>query len=694
MKISLFTLLLNIIVVLTGIAQSNNKYFPEDKLITVGTFYFPEQWPESQWERDFKKMAEMGFEYVHMGEFSWAFLEPEEGKYDFKWMDKAVELAARQGLKVMLCTPTATTPVWMGLKYPEVYVMNGNYLRGEHGSRQNNSLANEKFQEFSYKIVEALARHYGSNEHVWGWQLDNEPEAKEDYSPSAQEAFRNWLESKYVSIDKLNEAWGTSFWSLTYTSFDEIRIHNTNAIVWWGNNPHAVLDFKRFTAQTQANFLNRQAEILKQFISPKQFVTTNYAALPGGTDPRLSTSLDFPAFTSYPNGGSANLGKDGFRMGNPDNLLLCNDYYKTISNGVYGVMELQPGQVNWGSPNSLLMPGALRMWLWQCFGSGADFVSSYRFRQVLFGVEQYHSGIMKNDGITPSQGGIEYMQFIKEMRELEKLDLKNDAPNKYQHMKAAILWSHENMWDHSRQPQNRDWNLLGHVQNYQKILRSFGAPVDFIAETDDLSKYSVLVVPAYQSVDSSLVEKWKDFAVNGGDLIITCRTASKTRDGHFWEAGWGAPVYSLIGAEIDSYDMLPGYQRGKIGMDGMQYDWNKWGEQLKPYHPEYIKAIFNDQFYKGTTAVVQRKLGKGTVTYIGVASADGALETKILKELYDARDLSTMAYPEGVFVSWNKGVFVAVNYSSNTHSIELPASANIIFGETQIVPAGVLVWSE
>ncbi|MBN1925761.1 MAG: beta-galactosidase, partial [Prolixibacteraceae bacterium] len=161
--------------------QKPSSFLPQKKLMTIGVFYYPEHWPESQWNRDFKNMAEMGFKYVHMGEFSWAFLEPVEGKYDFKWLDKAVSLAAKNGLKVMLCTPTATTPVWMGIHYPETYVMNSDYRRGEHGTRQNNSLANEKFRELSAKIVEAMAKHYGNNPSVWGWQLDNEPEAKPDY---------------------------------------------------------------------------------------------------------------------------------------------------------------------------------------------------------------------------------------------------------------------------------------------------------------------------------------------------------------------------------------------------------------------------------------------------------------------------------------------------------------------------------
>jgi beta-galactosidase len=158
MKGKVFSIALLLLINFLAIAQNTKNFFPEDKLMTVGTFYFPEHWPQSQWDRDFAKMNEMGFEYVHMGEFSWAMLEPEEGLYDFEWLDKAVELAAKHGLKVMLCTPTATTPVWMGIKYPEIYHIDENYQLGEHGSRQVNSNSNPIYRDFSAKIIHHLGK--------------------------------------------------------------------------------------------------------------------------------------------------------------------------------------------------------------------------------------------------------------------------------------------------------------------------------------------------------------------------------------------------------------------------------------------------------------------------------------------------------------------------------------------------------
>jgi len=689
----LLILLLLFTQVIYGLTQNPNRFFPEEKLMTIGTFYFPEHWPKNQWDRDFAKMAEMGFEYVHMGEFSWIFLEPEEGIFNFEWLDVAIELAAKHGLKVMLCTPTATTPVWMGLKYPDTYIMNSNYQRGEHGTRQNNSLTNEKYRELASKIVHEMGKHYGNNSKIWGWQLDNEPEAKEDYSPSAQDAFRQWLKNKYKTIEELNRSWGTAFWSITYNSFNEIKIHNSNSVGWWGSNPHALLDFKQFTAEVQADFLNEQATILRKYILPEQFITTNYVAVANNANPRLSDQLDFMAFTSYPNGGSANLGKDGFRLGDPDRLMVANDYFRTIK-GVTGVMEVQPGQVNWGNPNALLLPGTVRMWLWHCFGSGSSFASSYRFRQILYGAEQYHTGILQNDGVTPSQGGFEYQQFIQEIRNLEKMKVSKTIPEKYDRMKTAILWSHQNLWDHNRQPQNGNWSIWSHTLKYHRALKSLGTPVDYISENDNFNQYVMLIVPAYHAVDSALVDKWRSFAEQGGDLVITCRTATKTREGHFWEAGWGAPIYDLIGASVKAYDMLPSNQNASVTMNGINYEWNKWGELIIPDETTTVLAHYNNQFYSGMAAVITRKLGKGSVTYVGVETNNGNLEKLLLQQKFKQRRIETNNYPEGVFVSWNKGFWVAVNYSSETHNIELPADAKIVLGEQALSPAGVLVWVE
>ncbi|HLP04234.1 MAG TPA: beta-galactosidase [Paludibacter sp.] len=675
-------------------SQNVNQFFPEKDLITTGIYYYPEHWPESQWERDIQKIASMGYEFVHIAEFAWFKMEPVEGKYDFAWLDKVMALCAKYNLKVVMCTPSATTPTWMRLKYPETFIMDGHYIRAENGTRGLGSVVNSKYRMFTSRIVAEMAKRYGQNKIVTGWQVDNEPPAISDYSPDSQNAFRLWLKNKYKTIDELNRAWGAAFWSQWFSDFKQVVIPNTNLVGWWGNNPTALLDFKRYEADAQAEFLDMQAGVLRKYISGQQYITTNYTAVCTGANSSKTKKLDFASYTSYPNGGAANIGETGFRLGDSKSILFAAEYYKAVG-GLTGVMEIQPGPVNWGSYNPLLLPGTVRMWLYHSFAAGGKLACSYRFRQILYGSEQYHSGVIKTDGVTPSQGGEEYMQFMKEIRELRR-HYKEGAkmPEKLASRSTAILWNLENYWSIDRQKQTYQWDAWNYPVKFLEMAKSLGAPTDVIPETADFSKYKVLIVPAYELADSALVKKWTEYVQNGGNLILTCRTATKNRDGHFWEGECAAPISGLIGAHVKATDMLSGYARGSIMMNNSTYNWNNWADLLDADKGTEVLATYDNQFYKGKTAVVRRRLGKGSVTYIGVDTDDSKLEKDILRNAYQEVGATTENYPEGVYVYWRDGFYVAVNYSSTDYKMNLPESAKILVGEATVKPAGVLVWSE
>ena len=459
----------------------------------MGIYYYPEHWDKSEWERDIKNISEIGFEFIHMAEFAWIDMEPKEGGYNFEWLDEVIKLATKYNLKVILGTPTAISPVWMGIKYPEIYLMESNYQRAEHGTRAQQSLSNPVWRRFSKNIIEKMGERYGNNPAVIGWQLDNEPEAKADYSSSSQKAFRIWLKNKYKTIQDLNKAWGTAFWSQTYSDFNQIKIHNADHVGWWGTNPHALLDFKRYTADTQAKFLDFQANILRPLISEKQFITTNYTATTPYADPRRTKELDFNSFTSYLNKGYSNIGNKGFRLGDPKELSFALSFFKQDDN-ISGIMELQPGPTNWGNVNPMIQPGALRMWLYNCFAEDLSFACSYRYRQINYGAEQYHSGITKLDGVILSQGGKDYKKTISEMKLLRTAyDSKVKIPEEIKARKTALLWNYDNAWSMGRQGQTSQWNTLQFFQKYLEIVKSFGAPADIVYEDDALNDYAVVI---------------------------------------------------------------------------------------------------------------------------------------------------------------------------------------------------------
>jgi beta-galactosidase len=224
--------------------------------------------------------------------------------------------------------------------------------------------------------------------------------------------------------------------------------------------------------------------------------------------------------------------------------------------------------------------------------------------------------------------------------------------------------------------------------------KAHGAPLDYVGEEDWFDRYPFLIVPAYQLVDAALVEKWRRYAEGGGHLILTCRTGQKDKNGQLPEAPWAGMIAPLIGAEVEMFDGLLADGRGRVRMDGAGYEWNRWADVLKPREGTEAVAAYADQFYAGKPAVVTRRLGRGTVTYIGVDTLDGRLEKDVLRKVYGRAGAEIENYPPGVYVEWRDGFFVAVHYSSAAFVVPVRPGSAIIVGSNPLPPAGVLVWRE
>ena len=673
-------------------SQAEKPYFAPEELITVGAFYYPEHWAEDQWERDIKNMADLGLEVVHMGEFSWAALEPEEGVYDFAWLDTAVELAEENGLKVILCSTTATPPAWLSTKHPEILRVNEDGNRLAHGRRQQASFSSDFYREYSLGMIEKLAERYGDNPTVIGWQLDNEPKGTVDYSENATERFRDWLEEKYGTIDALNEAWGTSFWSMTYNNFDQITLPRISLGM---NNPHHHLDHDRFMAHETASHLALQAETIRQHASEDQWITTNFENDRGDADPWLSKDLDFVSYTTYmAHAYNMGIGEEGYRRGMPHHIVRATDFYRPIG-GVTGIMELQPGQINWSRvANPLLEPGVVRMWLWHVYAAGNDFALTYRFRQPVFGSEMYHYGIMDPDGVTPSYSGIDFSTFSKEIQQLRgEYDPDHEQNEEYLSRKTGILVNRDNRWRQERRPLSNEWDYYELVfDHYYPVVKSFAAPVDFIDEEKDFADYPVIIAPAYQLLDEELVEKWREYVAQGGHLVIGPRSGQMNRDGQLWQARRSELILDLIGAEIFAFDIIPSPEDGSVEFDGGSYAWNIWGDILEPMEGTETWATYETSFYEGMAAVTHRELGEGTVTYIGPYSDNAALEKAVLRRVYLQAGIAIEDLPEGMMMEYRDGFGIAVNYSDQEYEVPAPENAEFIFGDRNIDSLGVSVW--
>lgn len=666
-------------------------------LMPVGAYYYPEHWKPEQWERDIRRMAELGFSFTHYAEFAWAALEPEEGKYNFGWLDTCVNLAARYGLKVIMCTPSPCPPAWLSQKHPDILIVRDDGIKVHHGMRLNANGANPVYQQYLEKIIRKMAERYGNHPAVWGWQLDNEPhfEGLYDYSAFAQADFRQWLRRRYSSIDSLNKAWGAAFWSLTYNNFDQIRIPNARESF---TNPHALLDFQRYTADALAAALRFQAQLLRRMVSSRQWITTNYAYykfLPCVDMFRNRPDLDFASHTMYLLSTYLNThsGPLAYRLGSGMELSFSSELARSV-NGFTGIMELQPGQINWGKWNAQPLPGAVRMWIWHSFGLGDKFTCTYRFRQPLFGGEQFHKGIMEPDGVTVSPGGLEYVQAIREMNALP-VPVNPTLPSRIAGRHTAFLWNQENLLGMEGSRHTNSWDSWQHYYTYYSALKRMGSPVTFLQETDsfDVKQYPFLVAPAYEMLDNRLVEKWRRYVQQGGTLILSSRTGMKNKQGHLWESLLQQPIWSLIGAKVDYYDHLPPGTKGTIRMGGKDYSWNVWADKLTPDAQTEVMATHADQFYQGSAVVVRRKLGKGQVYYIGAHSEGGELETSVLRQAFTGAGATILNLPDYVFQEWRDGYEVVVNYTSEPYTVNLTEGSRVLIGSRVVPPGGVCVFT-
>jgi beta-galactosidase len=432
--------------------------------------------------------------------------------------------------------------------------------------------------------------------------------------------------------------------------------------------------------------------MIRKYTLPSQWVTSNYIPYYDVGYIGMSRELDFITYTKYLVAGyTRGIGLQGYRLGDPLSIAMSNDFFRPVA-GVYGVFELQPGQVNWGVVNSQPLPGAVRLWLWHVFAGGSSMACTYRYRAPLYGYEQYHYGIVGPDGVTPTPGGLEFRQFMEEIQLLRKQNLNAALPESYKNRKAAILYNHENIWGMEKNKQTAQWNSIGHITKYYGALKALGAPVDFIRDTFDFTAYPLLIAPAYQQLDKAMVDKWTNYVKNGGNLVLTCRTGYKDRDMHLWEAPFAAPMYDLIGAGIEFYDLPAPYAPDTVVTNHGRYPWNSWGDILKPRPGTETWGTYAGDFYAGRPAVISRKLGKGTVTYVGADSRDGQLEKEVLERVYAGMKVPLEHFPEGILVEYRDGFGIGLNYSDKEYTFPIPDHASILAGTRTLKPAGVVVW--
>ena len=520
---------------------------------STGVCYYPEHWPESLWAADARSMVEAGISWVRLAEFSWIKMEPQEGVYDFDWLDRAVGALGRAGLKIIMCTPTATPPKWLVDKMPDMLAVDENGQKRFYGSRRHYSFSHQGYIKECERIAKVLAERYGPHPYIGAWQTDNEYGCHDtaiSWCHSAKTRFRLWLATYYGSIEALNEAWGTIFWSMSYRSFDEIELPNLTVTE---ANPIHNMDFRRFATDEVVHFNKCQADIIRQYSGDKP-VSHNFMGDFNQFNARaVAGHLDIATWDSYPLGFLQNmqmnarkdpkLEADCLRIGDPDFQAFHHDLFRGMAR--LWIMEQQPGPVNWAAYNPIPLAGAVRLWSWEAFAHDAEVVSYFRWRQAPFAQEQMHAGLMYRDN-QPAPGLREARQVNDELKRIV-LDETLKAP-------IALIHDYEADWMSELDGQSEDFYYLRLVLDIYRAVRQNGGSMDVLGPDDALDGYQLILLPSLLYVSDNLATR---LATSGAHIMAGPRTGIKTKEFQLPQSLTTTGLSALTGFQTQRIDALP-----------------------------------------------------------------------------------------------------------------------------------------
>lgn len=623
-----------------------------------GAAWYPEQWTPTDWEKDLMLMEAAGINVVRIGEFAWSTLEPAEGKYDFTWMDRAIRMAEAHHIKVVIGTPTDTPPAWLTQKYPETLRIDGNAARAEHGGRRQFSNASPLYRKFCREIVGKLAERYGHDANVIGWQIGNEY-TEESFDAETRTMFQDWLRTRYKTLDALNTAWTTSYWSETYSDWNQIPLTAK------AGNPGLMLDHKRFVTDTWKSFQQNQIDVLRPAVQARQFITTNVGGLAWSDNwdhYAINESLDIASWDPYVGQGHLNAYDHAF----------LSDFVRGWKRQNFWVMETQPGFVNWAPISNALYPGEVRAMAWESIGHGADAVLFWQWRSALNGQEQYHGTIVGTDG-NPVPLYDEVKTIGTEFKALSAA-IAGTKPSS----EVALLTSYDSRWAIDFQPHSKLYDQKKVFLDYYAPLEDITHAVDVVNVTAPLDRYKIVFAPQLNVIPENLARRLTDYVKHGGTLVLGPRSGLKDEFNRLNTQRQPGPLVPLLGGRVEQFyaldESLP--VSGTMGSGTVSV----WGEDLST-KAENTSVILryskNRTWLNEKPAAIARNLGKGRIVYLG-----GLLDTKLMREfvkgeLQNAKVTPWLgALPVGIEAMRRSGagknIVILINHGATPSTVDLP----------------------
>ncbi len=607
--------------------------------IFYGGDYNPEQWPEAVWDEDMRLMKQAGVNLVSIAIFSWATLQPDERTYCFDWLDRLLDKLAAHGIFADLATASASQPAWVSVNYPDVLPVDQHGNRISHGSRQSYCPNSPTYRRLNQALVRRLAERYRNHPALVMWHINNEYACHTAvcYCDNCALAFRKWLQQRYGSVARVNEAWGTDFWSQTYYQWPEIippRRTSTFA------NPGQVLDYQRFMSDSLFGCCQAELAILKE-ITPTIPVTTNFM---GDFKPldyfQWAEPLDVVSWDSYPNPAPE---------GNPAWAAFNHDLMRGLKDGQpFVLMEQAPSQVNWRSYNPNKRPGVMRLWSYQALARGADGIMFFQWRQSRKGAEKFHSAMINAWGDEQSRVYREVVQLGNELAGLAEL-LDATVP-----AQVAIVFDYENWWavEFEQQP-SVALQYLEQIRNFYEPLFAMNIPVRFVAATADLKPYQLVIAPLLYMVKPGVAERIERYVAEGGTFVTTCFSGIVDATGGFFPEGYTGPLQAVLGLRVAEFDALePQMSNGlrinePICVLNGEYRCRHWCDIVKLDTATAV-AEFTEDYYSGSAAVTVNRFQAGLAYYIAT-QPEPAFYRKFIQTLCVAREIiPTLNVPQGV----------------------------------------------
>ncbi|MFZ0662900.1 MAG: beta-galactosidase [Acidobacteriaceae bacterium] len=613
--------------------------------VLYGAAYYHEYEPYERLNEDVKLMKAAGLNVVRMGESTWSLWEPEDGQFEYAWMDRVVDAMGKAGIKVIMGTPTYSIPTWLYKEHPEILARPLGGAKVFYGMRQNMDFDNPTFRFYAKRVITNLVEHYRNNPYVIGWQVDNETSSYGASNPDVFAGFVDHLKKKFGTTENLNKAWFLNYWGEDVNSWADMPTRDD------AQSTGYKLEWSRWQQIRVTRYLAWQAALVRKYRRPDQFVTTDFAGgmKPDVNEEAVAAHLDIAAMNDYH-------GTQDHYDGSQQSLV--EDYARSLKQSNFLVTETNAQTTDWDS--AFQYPpydGQLREDVYTHIANGADMVEYWHWASIPANQETYWKGVLGHD-FEPNRAYREVSRTAHELQrigpQLVGMRLRNQV---------AILWSRDSMNAIDFMPftwSGPQWTSGHPVAGYSSLVRQFhnalyslNAGADFVfPETADFSRYKLLIVPALYISDDALLERISNYVKNGGHLVMTFKSGFANENSAVRWVRAPGPLREAAGFSYQEFSNLehPLALKGDPFHAGSDNKVMYWAEFLMPKHAKAL-AYYDDPFFGRWPAITENQYGKGTLLYEGTYLSDG-LQRDILEGALKEAGLTgpDQALPKAVHV--------------------------------------------